>query len=187
MRRLLQQMDRRWRKAGLVRQPHETLHQFAARLTAASTDAEYRQAAEWYHRFAALRYGRRGDLAALQSLQQDGRNMAQRKRLATTVLIVVVFRAFLASSACAEVMSRYEVDRSKTVGSLLYFGLRHPEIFSRMSFGSYTATYDYRWAPGDPDHLGPQGIKTVDGDDAWDMYSVGGYVLEYPGRDIERQ
>jgi len=32
-----------------------------------------------------------------------------------------------------------------------------------MSFGGYTATYDYRWAPGDPDHLGPKGIKTVDG------------------------
>ncbi len=82
------------------------------------------------------------------------------------------------------VMDRYPVDRSQISGSLLYFGLRHPEIFPKMSFGTYTATYDYRWAPGNPAHLGPMGIKTVDGEDAWEMYSVGGYVLEYPERDI---
>jgi len=81
-------------------------------------------------------------------------------------------------------MRKHEVDLSRTVGGMLYFGLRHPEIFPRMSLGSYTATYDYRWAPGDPDHLGPKGIKTVQGEDAWDMYSVGGYVLTYPDRDI---
>lgn len=82
------------------------------------------------------------------------------------------------------IMDRYRIDRSKIDGSLLYFGLRHPEIFPKMSFGSYTATYDYRWAPGSPAHLGPPGIKTVDGEDAWDMYSVGGYVSKYPDRDI---
>jgi len=82
------------------------------------------------------------------------------------------------------VMSRYRIDRSKIHGSLMYFGLRHPEIFPKMSFGTYTATYDYRWAPGSPSHLGPEGIKTVDGEDAWAMYSVGGYVGKYPGRDI---
>lgn len=82
------------------------------------------------------------------------------------------------------IMARYKIDRSKIDGSLMYFGLRHPEIFPKMSFGSYTATYDYRWAPGSPAHLGPQGIKTVDGEDAWEMYSVGGYVLKYPGREI---
>jgi hypothetical protein len=82
------------------------------------------------------------------------------------------------------VMSDYKIDRSKIDGSLLYFGLRHPEIFPKMSFGTYTATYDYRWAPGSPAHLGPEGIQTVDGEDAWEMYSVGGYVLKYPGRDV---
>ncbi|MFO8013536.1 MAG: hypothetical protein R6X20_09555 [Phycisphaerae bacterium] len=82
------------------------------------------------------------------------------------------------------VMSNYKIDRSKIHGSLLYFGLRHPEIFPKMSFGTYTATYDYRWAPGSPAHLGPEGIQTVDGEDAWAMYSVGGYVGTYPGRDI---
>jgi len=82
------------------------------------------------------------------------------------------------------IMARHKIDRSKIHGSLMYFGLRHPEIFPKMSFGTYTATYDYRWAPGSPAHLGPQGIKTVDGEDAWEMYSVGGYVSKYPGRDI---
>ena len=82
------------------------------------------------------------------------------------------------------IMAEHRIDRSKIDGSLLYFGLRHPEIFPKMSFGSYTATYDYRWAPGSPAHLGPEGIKTVDGEDAWEMYSVGGYVLKYPGRDV---
>ncbi|MGA2032748.1 MAG: hypothetical protein ABSG68_10855 [Thermoguttaceae bacterium] len=81
-------------------------------------------------------------------------------------------------------MKQYEVDLSRTVGSMMYFGLRHPEIFPRLFFGSYTATYDYCWAPGKPYHLGPKGIKTVDGDDAWAMYSVGGYVLKHPDRDI---
>ena len=82
------------------------------------------------------------------------------------------------------IMGKHRIDRSRISGSLLYFGLRHPEIFPKMSFGSYTATYDYRWAPGSPAHLGPNGIKTVDGEDAWEMYSVGGYVLKYPDRDI---
>lgn len=82
------------------------------------------------------------------------------------------------------IMSKHRIDRSQISGGLLYFGLRHPEIFPKMSFGGYTATYDYRWAPGSPAHLGPNGIKTVDGEDAWDMYSVGGYVLKYPGRNI---
>jgi hypothetical protein len=88
------------------------------------------------------------------------------------------------ASAIKWVMSNYTIDRSKIHGSLLYFGLRHPEIFPKMSFGHYTATYDYRWAPGSPAHLGPEGIQTVDGEDAWAMYSVGGYVGAYPGRDI---
>jgi len=82
------------------------------------------------------------------------------------------------------IMEKYSIDRSQISGNLLYFGLRHPEIFPKMSFGGYTATYDYRWAPGSPAHLGPDGIQTVDGEDAWEMYSVGGYVLKYPGRDI---
>ena len=84
-------------------------------------------------------------------------------------------------------MGNYQIDRSKIEGELLYFGLRHPEIFSRMSFGAYTTAYDYRWAPGGPSMprvLGPKGIKTVDGDDAWEMYSVEGFLKKKPGADI---
>ena len=44
----------------------------------------------------------------------------------------------------------HTIDRSKITGSLMHFGLRHPEIFARMSMGSYTAGYDLRWAPGGP-------------------------------------
>jgi len=85
------------------------------------------------------------------------------------------------------VMGRYKIDRSKISGGLLHFGLRHPEIFTRMSFGSYTAGYDYRWAPGGPMMprvLGPKGIQTARGEDAWKMYSVAEYVNIYPDRDI---
>ncbi|MFP4055988.1 MAG: hypothetical protein ACLF0G_03875 [Candidatus Brocadiia bacterium] len=85
------------------------------------------------------------------------------------------------------VMGRYRIDRSRITGGLLHFGLRHPEIFTRMSFGRYTATYDYRIAPGGPRMptvLGPRGIETTRGEDAWKMYSVAEYVKAYPGRDI---
>jgi len=85
------------------------------------------------------------------------------------------------------VMNMYEVDRSKITGGLMHFGLRHPEIFTRMQMGRYTAAYDLRWAPGGPSMprvLGPKGIKTTRGEDAWTMYSVGGYVNTYPDRDI---
>ncbi|KKK71384.1 hypothetical protein LCGC14_2914450, partial [marine sediment metagenome] len=85
------------------------------------------------------------------------------------------------------VMGKYGIDRSKITGSLLHFGLRHPEIFTRMQMGSYTAGYDLRWAPGGPSMprvLGPVGIKTTAGEDAWKMYSVGEYVNTYPDRDI---
>lgn len=85
------------------------------------------------------------------------------------------------------IMSKYDIDRSKVTGGLLHFGLRHPEIFMRMQMGTYTAGYDLRWAPGGPSMpgtLGPRGIKTVRGEDAWKMYSVGGYVNTYPDRDI---
>jgi hypothetical protein len=85
------------------------------------------------------------------------------------------------------VMGRYKIDRSKISGSLLQFGLRHPEIFMRMSFGAYTADYDVRWSPGGPSMpavLGPKGIKTTRGEDAWKMFSVAEYVNTYADRDI---
>ncbi|KPK82877.1 MAG: hypothetical protein AMJ81_08995 [Phycisphaerae bacterium SM23_33] len=85
------------------------------------------------------------------------------------------------------IMRGYKIDRARIDGSLLHFGLRHPEIFTRMQMGTYTAGYDLRWAPGGPSMprvLGPRGIKTAQGEDAWAMYSVGEYVNTYPGRDI---
>jgi hypothetical protein len=85
------------------------------------------------------------------------------------------------------IMNRYKIDRSQITGGLLHFGLRHPEIFVRMQMGTYTAGYDLRWAPGGPSMprvLGPRGIKTVRGEDAWNMYSVGEYVNAHPDRDI---
>lgn len=79
------------------------------------------------------------------------------------------------------------VDRTRISSSQLHLGLRHPEVFATMSFGAYTATYDYRWAPGSGSLaglLGPQGIRTVDGEDAWSQFSVSWYVNRYPSRDI---
>jgi hypothetical protein len=71
LRRLLQRMDERWRKAGLARQPHETLHQFAARLSSVTTDAGRHQAADWYRQFAALRYSGRASADAVRGLREN--------------------------------------------------------------------------------------------------------------------
>ncbi len=73
MRRLLRRMDDRWRKAGLARQPHETLHQFADRLTSVSTAVEHRQAADWYRQFATLRYSGRAKADAVRALRAEFR------------------------------------------------------------------------------------------------------------------
>ena len=82
---------------------------------------------------------------------------------------------------------KHKIDPRRITGSLLHFGLRHPEIFGRMQMGTYTAGYDLRWAPGGPSMprvIGPRGIKTVRAEDAWAMYSVGDYVNAHPDRDI---
>lgn len=70
LQKLLSRMDGRWRKSGLTRQPHETLHQFASRIASASSDSTHRQAADWYRQFAAIRYSGRTDPAAVQVLRQ---------------------------------------------------------------------------------------------------------------------
>ncbi|MBC8876162.1 MAG: transglutaminase domain-containing protein [Planctomycetes bacterium] len=67
--RLLNAMDRRWQKAGLSRQPHETLHQFAERVTSAASDPAHHQAAEWYRQFAAIRFSGQVDAASVQMLR----------------------------------------------------------------------------------------------------------------------
>lgn len=70
-RRLLQRMDERWRKAGIPRQPWETPHQFAARLISVSKAAEHCQAAAWYRRYAALRFGGCADADAMRMLSDE--------------------------------------------------------------------------------------------------------------------
>lgn len=58
LRRLLEELDRRLRRFDLERATHETLHQFAERLhRAASSHPNLPDAAEWYLRYAATRYG----------------------------------------------------------------------------------------------------------------------------------
>lgn len=59
LRRLLDELDRRLRRLNLERAAHETLHQFAQRLrTAAFSRPNLVDAAEWYLRYAATRYGK---------------------------------------------------------------------------------------------------------------------------------
>jgi transglutaminase-like putative cysteine protease len=74
LRRLLQRMDERWRRAGFARQPWETPHQFAARLLSISTAAEHCQAAAWYRRYAALRYSGHVDDDAVRALREQSAN-----------------------------------------------------------------------------------------------------------------
>jgi hypothetical protein len=57
MQRLRTQLDRRLRRRNLVRQPAETLHQFARRVRAASSgDDGLCQCADWYLHYARARY-----------------------------------------------------------------------------------------------------------------------------------
>ena len=52
-------VDRKLRRRKLIRQPHETLHQFAVRLQqTTSDDAWIAQVAQWYLTYAELRYGK---------------------------------------------------------------------------------------------------------------------------------
>ncbi len=58
LRRLLAELERRLRRLDLERETHETLHQFSERLRAAARDRpNLLNAAEWYLRYAAMRYG----------------------------------------------------------------------------------------------------------------------------------
>ena len=73
-------------------------------------------------------------------------------------------------------------------GNMLHFGIRHPEIFAYLSFGTYTTSYDYQWAPQSralQRWLGPrQMAMTVDGLPAWEQFNISWYVNRYPGRDV---
>lgn len=59
MQRLLARADRQIRRHGLSRGASETLHEFAARIRREAPEAiACRQLADWYERYAAVRYGR---------------------------------------------------------------------------------------------------------------------------------
>ncbi|TWT83441.1 Protein-glutamine gamma-glutamyltransferase [Planctomycetes bacterium CA13] len=68
---LLDQMDRRWQRDGIIRKPHETLHQFAVRLELDGATPEHQISARWYRRFAAIRYGGRIDADAIEVLRDE--------------------------------------------------------------------------------------------------------------------
>jgi hypothetical protein len=70
LQRLLEEMDQRWRKVGLARRPHETCHQFAERLSSATSDPSYSQAAQWYRQFAVFRFSGQVDAASIQKLHE---------------------------------------------------------------------------------------------------------------------
>lgn len=67
---LLNAMDRRWQNAGLTRQPHETYHQFAERITSAASGPACHQAALWYRQYATIRFSGQVDAGSVQMLQE---------------------------------------------------------------------------------------------------------------------
>jgi len=82
---------------------------------------------------------------------------------------------------------RWKTQRSHLRGDMLHFGIRHPEIFGFLTFGTYTTSYDYQWAPQSralSRWLGPRDAAvTVDGLPAWQQFNVSWYVNRYPDRD----
>lgn len=67
--RLLDRMDHRLQKEGLIRRSGETLHQFAGRVADAEAgDGSMTAAADWYRDYAELRYGGQFDDASVERL-----------------------------------------------------------------------------------------------------------------------
>ena len=83
---------------------------------------------------------------------------------------------------------KWRPQRSGLVGNFMHFGVRHPEIFGRLTFGTYTPSYDYQWSPASGAlrrNLGPRDTAvTVDGRPAWQQYNISWYIGEHPERDI---
>lgn len=80
LRGLLEELDRRLRWLRFEREPGETLHQFATRLqVAAATRPNLTEAAEWYRRYAATRYGSLEQAhTAAEALRTDLRRVIER-------------------------------------------------------------------------------------------------------------
>jgi len=70
--KLLRRADRHMKRRGLIRPPHETLHQFAARIRAEDADGDHAQrATAWYLAYAHARYQQRILPDAADQLRQD--------------------------------------------------------------------------------------------------------------------
>ena len=69
LKKLLKAMDQRWHNAGLTRQPHETYHQFAERITSTASDPACQRAAQWYRQYATIRFSGQVDARSVQMLQ----------------------------------------------------------------------------------------------------------------------
>jgi protein-glutamine gamma-glutamyltransferase len=74
---LLKAMDQRWRKAGVARQPHETYHQFAERMTSTTSDPAYHRSAQWYRQYATIRFSGQVDTGSVQMLQDSFARLAE--------------------------------------------------------------------------------------------------------------
>jgi hypothetical protein len=79
MHRLLTRMDRKIKAAGVVRQIDETLYVFAQRLDARDTgDGAWASIAQWYYRYADLRYAKTVRAEQIQDLSQTTRSLRRR-------------------------------------------------------------------------------------------------------------
>ncbi|MFG0289686.1 MAG: transglutaminase domain-containing protein [Rhodopirellula sp. JB044] len=77
MQSLLNEMDRRWHREGVTREHHETMHQFANRIEQRGGDTELSGAAEWYRKYATIRYG---GLISKESIESLREGLAEKAR-----------------------------------------------------------------------------------------------------------
>jgi hypothetical protein len=75
MHRLLEYMDRRVRRSGLVRAPGETLHQFARRIAEVESSRLPEEIPAWYREYARLRYAVRPSREELKNLEEASLRM----------------------------------------------------------------------------------------------------------------
>ena len=71
---LLKVVDRRVKKQDFVRQPAETLHQFAQRMEMSEQHDALVGAARWYREYADVRFAPNLDRLAIERLRNDAKN-----------------------------------------------------------------------------------------------------------------
>lgn len=84
---------------------------------------------------------------------------------------------------------QYKVNRSKISGQVgTHFGIRHPELFPKLTLGEYSFDFDQKWNPMSnrlAKDLGPAELaRTVDGHKAWDVKDITWYLKQDPGKNI---